>query len=541
MNPRRIAVAIVISIAAFVFSQEPVMENMIMLSHLPISEIGGTNSFGNDIWGWTDSQTGNEYAIFGRTDGTAFIDITNPRAPLYLGNLPSRTGASTWRDMKVFNDHAFIVSDGNGPHGMQIFDLTQLRGLTAPQNFQSTAVHDSFRNAHNIAINEESGFAYIVGSNVAAGGLHILDINDPLNPVVVGEFSEDGYTHDAQVVTYDGPDTSYTGKEIAFNANEDTLTIADVTNKMATEMLSRTGYAQSQYTHQGWLSEDSRYFFMNDELDEYFEALPATRTHIFDVQDLDDPTYVGFYEHPEDSIDHNLYVKEDKIYAANYSSGLRVVQVNDAGALDLEEVAFFDPNPDITGISSSGLWSVYPFFESGNIIISDINRGLYVLQMGENTGGDFNADGAYDCSDIDALVAAAASGQNEASFDLTGDGSVNLDDVSAWLLEAGELRFGPGISFLWGDANLDGVVDTSDFNAWNSNKFTNTAAWCRGDFNADGVTDVGDFGIWNNNKFQSSADAAAVPEPAGWALAVFAMIGILRMRNGLQSQLSLRQ
>jgi hypothetical protein len=112
---------------------------------------------------------------------------------------------------------------------------------------------------------------------------------------------------------------------------------------------------------------------------------------------------------------------------------------------------------------------------------------------------------------------------------LTGDGTVDQADLSAWLVEGGTATI--GAAFLDGDATLDGVVDVSDFAAWNSNKFTSTGAWCQGDFNADGVTDVGDFGIWNSNKFTSSSDAAAVPEPSGLALVAFGILGLFAVRR----------
>jgi hypothetical protein len=64
-----------------------------------------------------------------------------------------------------------------------------------------------------------------------------------------------------------------------------------------------------------------------------------------------------------------------------------------------------------------------------------------------------------------------------------------------------------------GDANLDGVVDGSDFNHWNDNKFeTCYKTWGEGDFNGDGVADGSDFNIWSMRRFTGGA-AAAVPRP----------------------------
>ena len=168
--------------------------------------MGGTG--GNDIWGWSDAQTGNEYALMGMTNGVAFVDISNPENPVFLGRLPTHTGESPWRDIKVYRDHAYIVADNTGAHGMQVFDLTRLRGLSAPQTFSADVVYGDFQNAHNLAINEDTGFAYAVGTNTCGHGLHIVNIRTPNNPMFSGCHSAVG-THDTQCVVYQGPDEDH--------------------------------------------------------------------------------------------------------------------------------------------------------------------------------------------------------------------------------------------------------------------------------------------------------------------------------------------
>ena len=487
------------------------VSNIQPLSQLTPGQMGASQ--GNDIWGWTDGQTGREYALIGLNDRTGFVDVTDPTAPQFLGHLPTQTGSALWRDVKVYQDHAFVVSDINGPHGIQVFDLTRLRGVASPQTFTADTVYgtNTIRSAHNIVINEDSGYAYVVGSSVSFGGLHILDISDPTSPVFAGEFTSDGYTHDAQVVNYDGPDANFNGNEIAFALNEDTLTIVDVSNKANPQQVSRTSYPGASYTHQGWLSEDGQYFYFNDEGD-------AAWTHIFDVSDLSDPQYIGNRPSVTGSQDHNLYVKGDYIYEANYGAGLRVYEQTDPANNTLTEVAFYD---------TGSAWSVYPFFESGTIIVGDIVDGLVVARL-DLFEGDFNFDGALDCTDIDQLIAEIAAGTNNLEFDVTGDGLVTLADRDAWLAEAGSANLDSGAPYLLGDANLDGTVDGTDFLAWNDHKFNSTGAWCHADFNADGVTDGADFVIWNSSKFQS---IDAVPEPSGLVLAIgLALLGLLRTR-----------
>ena len=487
-------------------------QNVSLLSRMPMSTLGGGT--GSDLWGWTDPLTGNDYALMGRSNGTAFVDVTDGANPIYLGNLPTATGSTFWRDIKVYDNHAYIVSDFNGPHGMQVFDLTQLRDVSSPQTFSAPVSSRGLRGAHNLAINEDTGYGYVLGSNLAFGGLHIVDLDsNPTNPTVAGSFTADGYTHDAQVVTYSGPDRTYAGREIVFAANEDTITIVDVTNKNNPSLLSRRGYPQAAYTHQGWLTEDQQYFLFGDEADEASFGV-RTRTHVMDVSDLDNPVYVGFHQHSGFAIDHNLYIKGNYVLQANYTRGLRVLELTDLANADLTEVGFLDTYPNSNQASDDGAWSVYPYFDNGKVIVSDQTYGLFVVEVDalvDMVDADFNDDGQFDCSDIDALHAAILDGDNRDEFDLTGDGVVNADDQRQWLADAGNANLGG--SYLAGDANLDGFVDGSDFNVWNARKFTADHAWCRGDFNADGAIDGSDFNEWNANKFTQTTPFA-VPEPS---------------------------
>src|SRR5690606_26347425 len=225
------------------------------------------------IWGWTDAETDREYALVGLSDGTAFVDVTEPTEPVYLGKLPTATVLSGWRDIKTYGHHAFVVSEAPG-HGMQVFDLTRLRDVPGPpQTFTADAHYVGAGKAHNLVINEDTGFAYIVGANEAgfpcnAGGLHIVDVRVPLTPTFAGCFDGDGYTHDAQCVVYDGPDADYTGREICMAANEDNVAIVDVTDKANPSLVAHAVYLNAAYTHQGWLTDDRRFFLVDDELDE---------------------------------------------------------------------------------------------------------------------------------------------------------------------------------------------------------------------------------------------------------------------------------
>ncbi len=321
---------------------------------MSLETMGGT--VGNDIWGWFDAQSGNEYALMGMTNGTAFVDITNPEVPVFLGRLPTQTVESFWRDIKVYQDHAYIVADNAGAHGMQVFDLTRLRGLVAPQTFSADVVYGDFENAHNIAINEDTGFAYAVGTNTCGGGSHIIDIGIPNNPLFAVCHST-VVTHDTQCVIYQGPDVVHVNREVCVSSNEDHVEVVDVADKSGPVTISSTTYPQLGFVHQGWLAEDHRFFLLGDEADEFSFNVP-TRTHVFDVSDLDAPVYVFAYEAATAAIDHNLYVLGNRVFQASNTSGLRVLEFADLANSELMEIAFFDTFPTSEATDSSGAWSV---------------------------------------------------------------------------------------------------------------------------------------------------------------------------------------
>ncbi len=348
-----------------------------LIGQIPLGTFNATE--GNDSWGWTDTTTGREYAIMGLDNGTAFVDITDETDLIYLGKLATATENSSWRDIKVYKDHAFIVSEADA-HGMQVFDLTRLRNVTSPpESFTADARYTGFGNAHNIVINEETGFAYAVGTSTFNGGPHFVDIQDPKNPLAAGGYDTNGYSHDAQVVIYDGPDMDHFGKEILFAANENDVGIVDVTDKDNPTEIMTTTYPSSGYTHQGWLTEDHRYFFVGDELDEVNFGF-NTRTLIFDFTDLDNPVLHDTYFGPTSAIDHNGYVKGNTFYLANYTAGLRVLDISGIDTKSILEEGFFDTHPTTDLTAFEGVWNVYPFFASGKIVISDINRGLFVVK-----------------------------------------------------------------------------------------------------------------------------------------------------------------
>ena len=286
----------------------------------------------------------------------------------------------------MYNNHAFIVSEAFG-HGLQVFDLTRLRNLTYRQTFTADATLQTFGNAHNIAINEASGFAYVIGSQEYSGGPYFIDIQNPTQPRPVGGYAASSYSHDAHIITYNGPDTEHVGKEILLGSNSDggsnnQLVIVDVTDKEAPRLLSRAEYSNGGYTHQTWMDPAHHFAYLGDELDESNFG-HRTKTLVFDLSDLDQPVLHHTYLGPSAAIDHNGYVKGDAYYLSNYSAGFREINVQDIANENMTEDRFFDTFPNNNATNFDGVWNIYPFFESGVIAISDIDGGLFLVKRSE--------------------------------------------------------------------------------------------------------------------------------------------------------------
>jgi len=368
-----------------------------LIGHLSIEDLSvdfSENIRLNDSWGWKDDLTGKEYAIVGLTSHTSFVDMSDPDNLLLIGIIPTATTNSTWRDIKVYDNHAYIVSEASN-HGMQIFDLTRLRNNEeSPSIFVPDFHFTDFGRAHNIVINEETGYAYAVGNQdpgriftrdpghvggLFDGGPIFINIQNPTMPILEGGFSDTGYCHDAQAVIYNGPDNDHLGKEIIIGSNAQHVDIIDVTDKSNPILISTIVYENTHYTHQGWLTEDHRYFIVGDELDEAADGI-NTRSIILNLTDLDNPELHFDYYGPTLAIDHNGYIFGNSFYLASYKAGMREIDISQIESKEMNEVGFFDSYSQGQGSGFSGAWSVYPFHESRNIIISDIQNGLFVVK-----------------------------------------------------------------------------------------------------------------------------------------------------------------
>ena len=347
-------------------------DNVTLLAWMPLSDFGGPDN-GNSCWGYT-SPAGREYALFCHSDGLTVVEITNPGDPLVVGFINGPD--SLWRDVKVRGTYAYAVSEGGS--GIQVIDLANIdAGQVALVNTVTTGGTTA---THTVALDEASGFLYRAGGGTE--GLRIYDLSNGANPVFTGWWS-DRYVHESEVKTFtSGPNA---GKQIAyccggFNGGfTDTgVSILDVTDKSNPIQRGQVTWPGAEFSHQAWLSEDAQLLYVNDELDD--DGTLPNRTYMIDVSDIDNPVYKGSFTNGNKSVSHNLYVKGNQIFEANYRSGLHVFDATNP--LAPVETAWFDTDPTSDAATFNGLWSNYPFFPSGVVIGSDMERGLFVLWVG---------------------------------------------------------------------------------------------------------------------------------------------------------------
>jgi choice-of-anchor B domain-containing protein len=350
---------------------------------IPLNNFTGSPTSANDCWGYV-SPSGKEYGIIGLSNGTAFVDVTNPSAATTVAHITGPT--SLWRCVKVYGAYCYAGSEGGG--GVQVMDMTNIDGTnpSAPRVVLSTTITTGGNsiNTHTLAIDTASGYLYRAGGG--SNGIRVYDVKtNPANPTFVGQWNN-VYVHECQVVTY----TSgvYAGKQIAFccggsNGGQTNtgLYIVDVTNKAAMTQLSYTTYPGAKFCHQSWLSNDQRRVYINDELDEG-ATVSLTTTIVINVASLTAPVVEPSFNNGNPAIGHNLYIGQgNKLFEANYKAGLRVFDLN-ASFSNPPEIAYFDTWPADDGAQFNGLWNVWPYFPSGTVIGSDINRGLFVWRLG---------------------------------------------------------------------------------------------------------------------------------------------------------------
>ena len=354
-----------------------------LLTHFSLEEIDGSGTVITNSWGWTHPVTKDEFALVCTNKGVTFINITDPANAIILGTLKTKTENGSSRSVKTYNSFAFIISDAEN-HGIQSLNLGILLDIKNPPfEFSSGRDYNFIANANNISINENSGFAYITGSNTFNGGLQFIDVNNSSKIIESGGYSEGSYINETQVITYNGPDTDYTDKEVLIGSNESEVVILDVSDKENPIKISSFTYPNISKTHQGWFTEDFKYFVLGDKLDEVNNGV-NTNTIVFDLTDLDNPIHHFNYEGNTTAIDNNGYILGNTYYQANHTNGVRIIDISDIDNKSFTEIGFFDTYPENNNPEVKGAVNVYPYLESGNIIVSDINDGFFLIRKSKS-------------------------------------------------------------------------------------------------------------------------------------------------------------
>jgi choice-of-anchor B domain-containing protein len=330
--------------------------NMSLLANLDYVALHNTDL--NDIWGYVD-ETGNEYALVGTKKGTSIVDVSNPSSPVEVFWLPGMT--STWRDLKVWDDHLYVTTEAQ--QGLTIIDLTPLPQSTALTSVLYTGpsgAANQWESAHNLYI-DENGYAYIFGANRGNGGIIILDVHtNPMAPIEVGVF-DDWYAHDG-----------YARNDTLFGAHvsDGFFSIVNVVNK-ANPILLGVKSTPNFFTHNIWESSDGTHVFTTDEKSGAFIAA-------YDITNTASMVETDRIQSNPGSgvIPHNAHTLGDFVITSYYRDGVTIHDVSRPN--NLVEVGNFDSSP-LSGNGFNGCWGAYPYLPSGNILLSDIENGLFVL------------------------------------------------------------------------------------------------------------------------------------------------------------------
>lgn len=349
-----------LSDSVVVFAQQ--ISNLNLIRHFdvrPDQPPTVLNSIYSSIWGWT-SGTGKEYAILCCVTGTSFIDVSNNLNIYECDFIPAVRAVN--RECKTYLNYAYVTSDyyGKGWIGLQIFDLSYLPDSV---HLVKNWTYGNFQNAHTIF--QENNFLYLCGGNVnPSGGIAIIDISNPESPVKRGDYLQ-GYVHDCYVRN----DTIY-----AAVTGKNKFIILDAKDKdNITEIVEIDNLPGYSLTHSCWVTDNGNFLITADESRD-----PPGIIVIWDIQDFNNIKMITTYRPPGDqtSIAHNPFVKGNILYISHHTAGLRLVDIRNPNVPS--EFAFHDTYPKSNSSIAAGNWGSYPFFNSGKIISSDMQTGLYV-------------------------------------------------------------------------------------------------------------------------------------------------------------------
>ena len=331
---------------------------------LNVEDDPGDNWVGNtynEIWGFV--QNDHEFAVIGTTQGTHIFDITDPINSYMVASIDGASTSSdvVHRDFHTYNGYLYAVADEMNSSTLQIMDVSNL-----PNSI--TVVYDNndmITRSHNIFIDEDNAIMYSCGGKIngSSNYLSLISLEDPENPVFLTEYNTHGYVHDIYVKDNVG----------YLNAGNNGLHIVDFSNLENPETLgSLTEYPYQGYNHSGWLTEDGNTYVFADENHGY-------KMKICDVSNPNEISITStlLSDIDENSIPHNLIIKDNLLYVSHYYDGLWIWDISNPESPTY--IASYDTYPLSNGNSYKGAWGVYPLLPSGNILVSDMQYGLFVF------------------------------------------------------------------------------------------------------------------------------------------------------------------
>ena len=371
--------------------------NISLHSQVSLAQFSSRPVSAANVWGFVDLNDDREYAVVGLRNGTAIIEVTDPANPREVGTVPGNP--SPWREVKVYQVHdaaaqrwrayAYVTTEAANS-GLQVIDMSglpQTAGLASTildTSSQHTLYISNIDYATNAALPGMTPLLYVAGSNLSPGSWRAYSLANPAFPQLVGAAPSGGYMHDSSsLVVADARVAQCTPGhdpcEVLLDFNVDQVQLWDVTNELQPVLLGSATNPSNRYIHSGWPTANGSHVIFHDELEEIQLGLP-TRLYTLDLTDLRAPTVQVSHTGPTTTTDHNGYVRGTSYYVSHYRRGVVVYDAANPNAL--VEIASFDNylTPSANTAGTDGAWGVYPFLPSGNLLVSDIENGLFVLR-----------------------------------------------------------------------------------------------------------------------------------------------------------------
>lgn len=334
--------------------------------------VGWLSSWYNEVWGFAINDA--EIGVIGSTMGTHFIDVTDPTNPTEIVLIEGMAAGSNLvhRDYHTNGNYLYAVADEGGTSGLEIFDLSD-----APNSIERVYASNEFIvTSHNIFIDEEHDRLYAVAGQNNVGQnfrVLILDISDPVDPQLLAQYPNASFSIPSNHDIYIKDHIAY------INSANTGLYVVDFADAENPELLGTlTQYPDKGYNHAGWLDEEGRYYYMLDETH-------GTDIKALDVCEPDDIQVVKTFNADAaaaSSIPHNCIVHCNRLYVSYYYEGLQIYDISDPA--DPVRIYEYDTYPGADESFFAGAWGVYPLLPSGNILVSDLQTGLYVFEAIED-------------------------------------------------------------------------------------------------------------------------------------------------------------